>query len=1254
MANVGEALCRANNRSCWCPQPIQRPTQPDSARAIPSPPVIAAPPFDPPPSDLLHLPTTHQPSGAIRAGRPISAHNPVPTTHRLDSLRHRPNAPPSAPGSASPCCAGYPLPTASYPRGHSARIAMRPLFLLLLSCLVALASLGRALCRASPSDDVVQRRGLQPSNAQLVFDGSAVAGPPFAHVEPAGEPHTSSINLIDLLTSSRDHNILLRLLQRTRLVPTLNRLQQLDNGRGITILAPTDEAFLKKRDQQQTARIASTNQRADAKGIWEWLLLQVDDIFDTASTDDAAAVQWIWKDGDISVRDNVNAVARQHLLYHVLNYTLPYNLTNHTGTHKPDAPLPDVGKPAIHETMHFPSRRLLREPTRPGHIPRPDEEDHGGLIGDEGQKIRVATIEVEIEAEPETETKAAARGGGSFRKHPRIAKALVFGTDSRGQGGARSLHENWSSPFGVIHTIDEVLDLPPSLEVVLETHPSLEKLRTLLTPDLVKTLSTTAHLSLFLPTSEAFAALSDLEWVFLNGKWQQSFQDRLKVMGWHMSGVGVGGGKPAYAARLRRNGNRNITTVLGGQLAVEIKDDDAIYVDGGKLVEEDILTENGVVHLIDRMILPFGDLDMTVEKYLLALNATKFVQLFHDAGLEDYIQRPPRSKPGKEAFTFLAPRDDVIDEWMRFHHRSAALETEQRLDWIDSHGDGDGDGKTPTLQEVVKYHVLPGLVRPKDLTDGMLLGTELRDWKLRQGRQRIPVQVDDEAASRRQGNGDVGFGDANVLREPVEVKGSAVIYIISQLLEPPSNPIQTAVSRLALSTFVATVFSAELKKAVQRAPGITYLIPTNDAFAGLGLAMGYLLLPESQAQLQALIEFHSVDRIVYLEDFQREPIELPTLLPSAESKVVAERLKNGTVLVSRAGQWGREPAARIIKGDILTNTGVIHEIDRVGMPLDLTIVSGWPGLFVVAGLIAPVATKGNVVLTASFNLLRFRSPPRLAPSLRFDLHRTQRNLMQGAKADTMGDLIQLAGYGWIVNGSSPNNASHHRDSDRSYVVLVPTDNAFTRVNLSSILEDPVALQRLVEQHIIPLDPEDHVGVDDILPDGRRNRLTISDTQSFATLLDQSMGGPSRYGRLSFRRIDDAEQGLGLGASAGHDDHPGGASGDGETGLGYLVGITGTRGTDGSARGHSAQVLKFGRESRALGTRSKLRPGIGGVVVIDTVLEPYQPGWLYRWGWVVLASAAAALVTSFATLAAYRWWTRDGKIRLPDALEGEEE
>lgn len=279
-----------------------------------------------------------------------------------------------------------------------------------------------------------------PSSLQLDYDLAPKHRP----------PDSSSFNLIDLLSQSSQHTILLRLLQRVRLIPTLNRLQEFDDGTGITFLAPTDQAFLRKRDSQKSARIAA-NAPSNSKSFWEWIL----DHPQLHHSQHEPVT--IWTQDGVQIVDNVNAVLRQHLLYHVLNYTLPYNLTSDTGSHQAGAPLPEPGKPVIHETMHFPSRRLLREPTRPGHIPRPDEEDHGGLLGHEGQKIRIATVQVETEAQHPTSE------SNKKKKKKDKETFLAFGADAKGDGGALSLGEDWSSPKGVIYTVDNVLDLPPSL-----------------------------------------------------------------------------------------------------------------------------------------------------------------------------------------------------------------------------------------------------------------------------------------------------------------------------------------------------------------------------------------------------------------------------------------------------------------------------------------------------------------------------------------------------------------------------------------------------------------------------------------------------------------------------------------------------------------------------------------------------------------------------------------------------------------------
>ncbi|SPO20825.1 uncharacterized protein UTRI_00302 [Ustilago trichophora] len=982
-----------------------------------------------------------------------------------------------------------------------------------------------------------------------------------------------SFNLIDLLAQSPEHTILVRLLQRTRLIPTLNRLQEFDDGSGLTLLAPTNDAFLRKKDEQIQQRHQALGIDSDSPTLWQYLL---DDEQTISQTESLAVSQCIWHNGVCVAAGNVNAVARQHLLYHVMNYTLPFTLSDDTGSHSPSEPLPEPERPQMHATLHFPSRRMLTEPTHPGRVPVPDEEDHGGLLGHHGQRMRVAVVQDKDEGKAWFFTPLKAK-----------RKLLYFGTDERGRGGARSLNEDWRSKSGVIHSIDSVIDLPPSLEQVILTHPRLESIRRLVSNDTLQTFSTVPHLTLFLPASEAFENLSVLESTYLFSQFDQAALDRLKLLGWHMSGSGLGDRSPVYSASLRAAGRATLSTTLGGSVSVEADDKDGtIKILDAKVLQEDILTENGVIHIIDDLILPFGDLDMSIEATLMALNATRFVELIYEAGLEHYINKPAHlQRRDGEAFTFLAPRDDVIDAWYPGQPLlQPTISTDARLSREYRNG--------PALEEVVRYHILPGQIRPANLASGMLLNTELRDWKLREGRQKMPVQVDDSSASDRKGNGDVAFGDANVLREPIDVRDSAIIYVVSQLLQPPSDPVQTAVSYLSLSTFVATVFSADLKKAVERAPGVSYLVPTNDAFTGLGLAMNYLLLPESQHLLQALVEYHAIDKIAYKSDFTEQEVDFPTLLPTLGAKLAVRKQKSGGIIIHKAGD-PNATVSLVVKGDILTNTGVIHEVDRVQIPFDLTI----------------------------------------------------RDLLKGAKADTMEDLMVQAGYEYILNSTAAQNQSS-ADSP-GYMVLVPTDSAFTKVNLSAILEDRDLLVRLVQQHLIPL--TDDRAVDTLLPDGRGDSIGMKDESSFATLLDRSQGGPSSYGQVSFRRISTGSTSRYRRGSA-HESVPDDPD---EASIGWLVGIKNTRGS--STSRHSAKIMAFGREARGIGGDVHLeRPPAGGIFQIDTVLAPYEPNWFYRWGWIALICALVVSALSAAVYFAMRWWRGGSKIQLPEALEGEEE
>lgn len=142
---------------------------------------------------------------------------------------------------------------------------------------------------------------------------------------------TLSDTLVSKLSADPEYTSLLRLLQRARLIPTLNKLN------GSTLFAPTNDAISK---------------HAAVNTIWQ-----------SALADDAQ-----------ELRDNIQEKLRQELFYHLLNHTLP------------EGPPEDVETLL---TLHYP-RTPVEPPSRepppnPPWMPIP-----GGSLGGQPQRLRVA------------------------------------------------------------------------------------------------------------------------------------------------------------------------------------------------------------------------------------------------------------------------------------------------------------------------------------------------------------------------------------------------------------------------------------------------------------------------------------------------------------------------------------------------------------------------------------------------------------------------------------------------------------------------------------------------------------------------------------------------------------------------------------------------------------------------------------------------------------------------------------------------
>ena len=136
----------------------------------------------------------------------------------------------------------------------------------------------------------------------------------------------------------------------------------------------------------------------------------------------------------------------------------------------------------------------------------------------------------------------------------------------------------------------------PSADIV-DTAVSAGSFKTLVAAvqaaGLVDTLKGTGPFTVFAPTDDAFAKLPP-------GTLESLLKPENKSK---LAGILTFHVVPGKQMAANVIASKTLKTVQGQELAVEIKDGKA-YVNGAQIVKTDIVTSNGVIHVIDAVVLP--------------------------------------------------------------------------------------------------------------------------------------------------------------------------------------------------------------------------------------------------------------------------------------------------------------------------------------------------------------------------------------------------------------------------------------------------------------------------------------------------------------------------------------------------------------------------------------------------------------------------------------------------------------------------
>jgi uncharacterized surface protein with fasciclin (FAS1) repeats len=112
---------------------------------------------------------------------------------------------------------------------------------------------------------------------------------------------------------------------------------------------------------------------------------------------------------------------------------------------------------------------------------------------------------------------------------------------------------------------------------------------------LVDTLKGEGPFTVFAPTDEAFSKLpaGTLDKLLK----PENKNDLVKILTYHVTP-----GKVVAADVMKLNG-KEVTMVSGGKAKIEVKNG-SVYINGAKVIITDIMAKNGVIHVIDTVIMP--------------------------------------------------------------------------------------------------------------------------------------------------------------------------------------------------------------------------------------------------------------------------------------------------------------------------------------------------------------------------------------------------------------------------------------------------------------------------------------------------------------------------------------------------------------------------------------------------------------------------------------------------------------------------
>ncbi|XP_050793167.1 periostin isoform X4 [Gopherus flavomarginatus] len=397
---------------------------------------------------------------------------------------------------------------------------------------------------------------------------------------------------------------------------------------------------------------------------------------------------------------------------------------------------------------------------------------------------------------------------------------------------ARIIQGNQIATNGVVHVIDRVLTpVGNTIQEFLEAEDDVSSLRAAaITSGVLDTLGKPGHYTLFAPTNEAFEKLP-------RGVLERIMGDKVAseaLMKFHILNT--------LQCSEAIMGGAVYETLEGSTIEVGC-DGESLTVNGVKMTNrKDIVTSNGVIHLIDHVLIP-NSAKQVIE--LAGDQQTTFTDLLAQLGLTSSL-RP------EGQYTLLAPLNGAFSD--------DTLRMDLRL-----------------LKLIMQNHILKVKIGLNELYNGQKVET-LGGKRLRIFVYRTAVCIENSCMVRGSKEGRNG-----------------VIHIFRQIIKPAEKSLREVLKNdKRFSIFLNLVKDADLDDVLSQPGEWTLFVPTNEAFKGLTDEEKEILRSDKNA-LRTILLYHLTKGIYIGSGF--EP-GVTNILKTIQGSKLFLKTVNDTLLVN--------------------------------------------------------------------------------------------------------------------------------------------------------------------------------------------------------------------------------------------------------------------------------------------------------------------------------------------------------------------